>query len=57
MGIKGYDAFHIACAEQSGCEVFLTTDDRILANTDRNVENLHLQILNPLDWINKVMKE
>jgi len=57
MGIKGYDAFHIACAERSGCDIFLTTDDRLLANADRNAENIHLQVLNPLDWINKAIEE
>ena len=29
-GVKAADACHVACAEFSGCDYFLTTDDRIL---------------------------
>ena len=30
LGIKSKDALHIACAEESSCDYFLTTDDKIL---------------------------
>ena len=57
LGIKGFDALHIACAERSGCEVFLTTDDCLLSASTRNAKELRIQVLNPLDWMKKVMKE
>lgn len=30
FGLRAKDALHVACALGSGCEFFLTTDDRIL---------------------------
>ena len=27
LGIKSYDALHVACAEKADCDIFLTTDD------------------------------
>jgi len=30
IGFRTYDALHLACAEQAGVDVFLTTDDRII---------------------------
>lgn len=35
FGLKGKDALHIACAVETGCNCFLTTDDRIIAMTDQ----------------------
>lgn len=32
-GFKPYDALHLASAENSSAEVFLTTDDKLLART------------------------
>jgi predicted nucleic acid-binding protein len=31
-GISAHDALHLACAESSGADVFLTTDDELHAN-------------------------
>lgn len=30
-GLKGFDALHVASAEQAGADWFVTTDDRLLA--------------------------
>ena len=32
MGIKWKDAMHLACANISGCELFVTTDGKIIKN-------------------------
>ena len=47
-GIKTKDAYHVACAIYGGCDVFLSTDDRLLKyKTDR------MDILNPMEFIRK----
>lgn len=38
-GIQKFDALHIACAINSGCEYLLTTDDKIL-NKNQNIEGI-----------------
>ncbi len=45
-GIKSLDALHLACAEASGCDYFLTCDDRIIKRYDG-----HIQVKNPADFI------
>ncbi len=30
LGLKTFDALHIACAIETGCDYFLTTDDSVL---------------------------
>jgi PIN domain len=32
LGFKNFDAFHVACAEHGGAEVFCSCDDRLLAS-------------------------
>ena len=47
-GLRGKDALHIACARETGCECFLTTDDRVIrlmANFDP------LPVMNPITFI------
>jgi predicted nucleic acid-binding protein len=53
-GIKPFDSLHLALAETSGVDVFLTTDDRLL----RAVTRLDLRIIikNPVSWLMEVMK-
>lgn len=36
LGIRAYDALHIACAEQGGADVFLSTDDKLVKAAKRN---------------------
>ncbi len=48
-GIKHKDACHIACAIYTGCDYFITTDDRILKyKTDE------IKLVNPVDYIREV---
>ena len=54
MGFRTYDALHLACAEQSGVDVFLTTDDRIIRTATRHAEKLKVRVANPLDWLLEV---
>lgn len=52
-GIHAIDALHIACAETSGADYFLTCDDRLL----RKQKHLNVNSMNPLDFVQKVMGE
>lgn len=48
FGLKTFDALHIACAIETGCDYFLTTDDSILkklAGFDK------IKALNPIELI------
>jgi predicted nucleic acid-binding protein len=45
-GVKAKDASHLACAIQSECDYFLTTDDRLLKYKDDRIA-----IINPVDFI------
>ena len=54
LGFKAVDALHIACAEESNCDVLLTTDDRMLRTATRNSDQLHVRVENPIDWLREV---
>jgi len=55
LGIKTYDALHIACAEIGKADVMLTTDDKLIKSAKRNIEKIHVEIENPLVWLQKVV--
>lgn len=57
LGFGGLDALHLACAESSGCEVFLTTDDKLLKRARRHASELQVRVVNPLTWLEEVMKQ
>ena len=46
-GLRGKDALHIACALETGCECFLTTDDhvRLMGNFDP------MLVMNPTTFV------
>ena len=54
LGFRTYDALHLACAEQAGVDVFLTTDDRVIRTATRYEEQLNVRVANPLDWLLEV---
>jgi len=55
LGIKSYDALHIACAEAAKVDVFLTTDDRLLKTVGRFLDKIRVKVDNPLYWIKEVL--
>ncbi|MDM8552266.1 type II toxin-antitoxin system VapC family toxin [Desulfobacterales bacterium HSG2] len=55
LGIRAYDALHIACAEQGGADVFLSTDDRLVKAAKRNSEATNVRVENPLIWLQEVI--
>jgi predicted nucleic acid-binding protein len=55
LGIKTYDALHIACAEQVKADGFLSTDDRLIRAAKRSMEMINIEVENPLLWLQKVV--
>jgi predicted nucleic acid-binding protein len=55
FGFSGFDALHLACAESGGCEIFLTTDDKLLKRAKRHSSDLKVRVANPLNWLQEVM--
>ena len=51
MGIKKYDALHIACAITSNCDYFLTTDDKVLKKA-KLIEAV--RIIDPFGFIKEI---
>lgn len=53
-GLSAFDALHLACAERSGADVFLTTDDAVLRKSTVYAEQLRVRVENPLVWLREV---
>ncbi|MCD8006827.1 MAG: PIN domain-containing protein [Oscillospiraceae bacterium] len=51
--IHAYDSIHIACAEEAGADVMLTTDDRLIKMASRL--DLKVKVMNPRDFIDEYM--
>ena len=49
--LKGFDAFHLACAESAHAKIFLTTDDEILKISNRIKKELKVEVENPVKWL------
>ncbi len=54
LGFSGYDATHIASAERSQADIFLTTDDRLSKKAQNNTQLIHVEIENPVQWLIKI---
>ena len=55
LGIKHFDALHLACAETGNVDVFLTTDDRLLRTAKNLAYQMNVQVENPSTWLKEVM--
>lgn len=54
MGLSAVDALHVAVAEASHVDVFLTTDDRLAGAARRLGSDIALRIRNPLAWLKEM---
>lgn len=54
LGLKPFDALHIACAEAAEADVFITTDDRLCRRAKTYANRLNVQVQNPLTWLIEV---
>ena len=52
-GLKPFDSLHLALAETSEVDVFLTTDDRLLQTAIGM--NLKIKVANPVSWLMEVI--
>lgn len=56
LGFSSYDAAHIASAEISNADIFLTTDDRLLKKANKNHQLIFVKSNNPVNWLAEVMQ-
>lgn len=54
-GFQLFDALHLACAESSSADVFLSTDDRLLKLAKRMSKRLKIRVVNPLVWVEEMI--
>ncbi len=54
MGFSSYDATHIASAEISQADIFLTTDDRLVKKARKNSQSITVNINNPVQWLAEI---
>ena len=52
-GIKVFDSYHLAVADENGCDVFLTTDDRFLKKA--TMQEISVSVANPVTWLLEVI--
>ncbi|MBC5793683.1 MAG: PIN domain-containing protein [Sphaerospermopsis kisseleviana] len=56
LGFSSYDATHIASAERSNADVFLTTDDRLIKKAKTNSQLVNVRVDNPVQWLAEVIQ-
>ena len=54
LGLQAFDAAHLACAENNA-DVLLTVDVRFIKRANA-IEGLGVNIMNPLQWLEEVLK-
>lgn len=55
LGFSSYDAAHLASAEKSQADIFLTTDDRLLKKALKCSQLLNINVNNPVQWLLEVI--
>ena len=53
VGIKSFDALHLASAEYSGADILLTTDNRFINRAAES--NAKIRVANPVIWLMEVI--
>lgn len=56
LGFGEYDALHLASAENSKVDVFLTTDDQLQKLADKNKKRFSFIVTNPVKWLEETLK-
>jgi hypothetical protein len=51
LGFRSYDALHLASAEESAANCFLTTDDKLLKLAAKHSVDIKVPVMNPVQWI------
>ncbi len=55
IGVKSFDALHVACAEAGKADIFLTTDDQLLKKLRQHSDKIKVKAANPLEWVEEVI--
>lgn len=55
LGLKPFDALHVACAESSKVNILLTTDDQLLQRALEHRKLLKVRVENPITWLMEVL--
>jgi predicted nucleic acid-binding protein len=53
LGIDLFDSLHIACAEEAGADIMLSTDDNLIKRA-KNIKDINVRIENPVKWFMEV---
>jgi len=56
MGLKNFDALHVASAEQAGAIALGSCDDRFLAAAKRNAGRINLRVVGILELAREILK-
>jgi predicted nucleic acid-binding protein len=56
LGLKSFDALHLASAELSGATVFCTVDLRLLKLTRRFSDQLTVRVMDPVQLIEEIVQ-
>jgi predicted nucleic acid-binding protein len=54
LGFKNFDAFHLASAELSSADRFVTCDDRLLAAARRHAAVLKIRVIDPIELTREI---
>jgi len=55
LGLKGFDAFHIASCGRARVDAFVTTDDKIIKLTSKINTLVSAGIYNPINWVQEFL--
>ena len=56
LGLRNFDAFHVACAEFANADVFATTDERLLALSRRHAGLLGVRVVDVVTLAQEVFQ-
>jgi predicted nucleic acid-binding protein len=56
MGLRNFDALHIASAEQAGAVILATCDDRFLAAAERNKERIKIRVTGVVELAKEILR-
>jgi hypothetical protein len=56
LGLKNFDALHVASAEQAGAQLCVTVDDRLLSAAARHADHLGTRVCSVIECVQEVSK-
>jgi predicted nucleic acid-binding protein len=54
LGLKSFDALHVASAELLGADAFCTCDDRLLATARHHASALAVRVVSPIELVQEI---